>query len=257
MSWIRTQTQIWEHKIKIQKFTNPETQTQTQQQIFLVNQTQKQQTQTQQLIFLVNQTQKQQTQTQTSVRIQTQTQKSIFKKPAIHLQKTQVQTQTQIQTWPLLLNPLPLLESESKLEPAAMATKSLSAPWVTISAVDFHMEEPISSMAWPTNSSDSWGTEALTSSEVGKSMTARDATSRINDVSFFNSDPNSLYRVGRSRSLTPISTRSFWSIRQNSKSQWSPSPNLGLDFGPSSVWERCRFGVGPGLRRRRIWRNPL
>ena len=31
---------------------------------------------------------------------------------------------------------------------------------------------------------------------------------------FFNPDPNSLYCVGRSRSLTPISMQSFWSIRR-------------------------------------------
>ena len=51
-----------------------------------------------------------------------------------------------------------------------------------ISAVDFHTKEPILSMAWPIDSSDSWRTEAPASSEVGKSMTARDATSWITDV---------------------------------------------------------------------------
>ena len=51
-----------------------------------------------------------------------------------------------------------------------------------ISAVDFHMKESILSMAWPIDSSDSWRTEAPALSEVGKSMTARDATSWITDV---------------------------------------------------------------------------
>ena len=70
--------------------------------------------------------------------------------PAIHLQKT---------CNPSSENPSPntnsLLESKSESKPVATATKSLSAPWVTISAVDFHTEEPISSMAWLTNLSDS------------------------------------------------------------------------------------------------------
>ena len=76
--------------------TKQQTQTQTSARI---------QTQIQQQIFLVNQTQKQQTQTQTSSRIQTQTQQFIFRKPAIHLQKTQktqIQTQTQIRPHPSL-----------------------------------------------------------------------------------------------------------------------------------------------------------
>ena len=77
------------------------------------------------------------------------------------------------------------------------------------------------------------------------------------NVSFFNPDPNSLHRVGRSKSLTPISMWSFWSIRRNSKSRWSPSLDLGLDLAPGSVRECCCFGVGPGLQRRWIWRNPL
>ena len=50
----------------------------------------------------------------------------------------------------------------------------------------------------------------------------------------FNPDPNSLYCVGRSGSLTPISMQPFWSIRRNSKSQWSQSPDPGLNLG--SVW---------------------
>ena len=51
--------------------------------------------------------------------------------------------------------------------------------------------------------------ESAGSSEARKSMTVRNVTSRITDVSIFNPDPNSLHRASRSRSLTPISTRSF------------------------------------------------